>query len=151
MFDVASLIVYNLLIALIIGFVIGYIIAKETHFNFNFFDKNKNLDSETKRKLVINPVFKKNSNVDYKPHVLSSPKNREKDDLTKIKGIDFKMENDLNNLGVYHFEQIANWSNKNCDWIEEFLLLPGYTKNNQWVIQAKALYAQKFEVQETIA
>ena len=75
----------------------------------------------------------------------------EKDDLTKIKGIDFKIENDLNNLGVYHFEQIAKWSNKNCDWIEEFLMLPGYTKNNQWVIQAKALYAQKFEDQATIA
>ena len=57
--------------------------------------------------------------------------------------IDEEIENDLNNLGIYHFEQISKWSNKNCDWIEEFLLLPGIARNNQWVEQAKILASGK--------
>ena len=48
-------------------------------------------------------------------------------------------ESDLNNLGIYHFEQISKWSNKNCEWIEEFLLLPGIARGHNWVEQAKVL------------
>ena len=59
--------------------------------------------------------------------------------MIKIKGINSKIEIDLNNLGIYHFEQISRWSNKNAEWIEEFLLLPGIARNNQWVEQAKIL------------
>ena len=75
-----------------------------------------------------------------------------KDNLKKIKGINTKIENDLNLLGIYHFDQIASWSSKNCDWIESFLLEPGCAKHNQWVDQAKILksgketiYSQKVE------
>ena len=42
-------------------------------------------------------------------------------------------------MGIFHFNQIAAWSNNNCDWIEEFLSLPGYVKNNQWIEQAQVL------------
>ena len=63
--------------------------------------------------------------------------------MIKIKGINSKIEVDLNNLGIYHFEQISCWSNKNSEWIEEFLLLPGIARNNQWVEQAKILASGK--------
>ena len=65
------------------------------------------------------------------------------DNLKKIKGINSKIENDLNTLGIYHFEQISNWSTKNCDWIEEFLHFRGVAKSNQWVDQAKILTSGK--------
>ena len=71
--------------------------------------------------------------------ILTTPKPTGKDSLIKIKGINSKIEIDLNNLGIYHFEQISRWSNKNAEWIEEFLLLPGIARNNQWIDQAKIL------------
>ncbi len=146
MFEIASLIVVNLVIALIIGFIIGYIIAKPRFSKIDYIDsdnKEKDINPEVKTKSAINPIFKKNSQLDFKPLVLSSPKPRGKDNLKKIKGINSKIENDLNTLGIYHFEQISSWSTKNCDWIEGFLHFPGCAKNNQWIDQAKILHSGK--------
>jgi len=144
MFEIASLIVVNLIIAAIIGFVVGYIIAKSKYSKIDSIEgDNKDLRPETKAKSGINPIFKKNSKLDFKPLILSSPKLIGKDNLKKIKGINSKIENDLNTLGIYHFEQISNWSAKNSDWIEEFLHFPGVAKSNQWVDQAKILTSGK--------
>ena len=157
MYEVASLIVVNLLIAAIIGFIAGYLIGRPRNAKIDSIS-NPNVSSttenksEVKAKPGINPVFRKNAQIDYKPLVLSSPRPIGKDNLEKIKGIDSTIEKNLNNLGIYHFEQISKWSNKNCDWIEEFLHFPGCAKNNQWVEQAKILqsgketiYSQKIE------
>lgn len=157
MLEIAPLIVTNLVIALIIGFFIGYIVAKASNPNIKPIksDSSSETKDEVGTRTSINPIFKRNSPLDYKPLVLSSPKPTGKDNLKKIKGIDSKVENDLNNLGIYHFEQIAKWSNKNAEWIENFLLLPGYAKNLQWIDQAKILqlgketiYSQKVETGE---
>ena len=122
----------------------GYIIAKSKYSKIDSIEgDNKDLRPETKAKSGINPIFKKNSKLDFKPLILSSPKLIGKDNLKKIKGINSKIENDLNTLGIYHFEQISNWSAKNCDWIEEFLHFPGVAKSNQWVDQAKILTSGK--------
>lgn len=160
MFEIASLIVVNLVIAAIIGFVAGYIIAKAKCAKIESIEsdnKENELKPEPKAKSTINPVFRKNSHLDYKPLVLSSPRAIGKDNLKKIKGINVKIEIDLNNLGIYHFEQISKWSSKNADWIEEFLLFPGCAKNNQWIDQAKILqsgrdtiYSQKVENGEIV-
>jgi predicted flap endonuclease-1-like 5' DNA nuclease len=155
MFEVASLIIVNLVIAVIFGFVAGFIIAKSINPKIESIDTTNNLEMKTdiQTKSSINPIFKKNSHLDYKPLVLSSPRPVGKDNFKKLKGINTKIENDLNSLGIYHFDQIAKWSSKNCDWIEEFLLLPsGCARGNQWVVQAKILssgketiYSQKIE------
>lgn len=156
MFEVASLIVINLLIAAIIGLVIGYIIGKNSSGSYPISKDKSNSDkkeaAESKTKAGVNPIFKKSSNLDNKPLVISSPRPAGKDNLKKIKGINTKIENDLNSLGIYHFDQIASWSSKNCDWVESFLLEPGCAKQNQWVEQAKILksgketiYSQKVE------
>ena len=158
MIETASLIVINLLIAALIGAVIGYIIGKSSSTNFK---PSANEDNKIegiptpKSKASVNPVFNKNSNVDNKPLILSTPRPAGKDTLQKIKGIDATVEKDLNNLGIFHFSQIAAWSNKNCDWIEAFLHLPGSAKKHQWIEQAKILevgketvYSQKVENNE---
>lgn len=142
MLEVASLIIINLIVAAIIGFIIGYIVGKS---RTNTSVKNDD-NQVVKRKSTnssINPVFQKNSNLDNKPLVLSAHRPSGKDNLKKIKGIDEKIEEDLNNLGIYHFDQISKWSSKNCDWIEAFLLLPGCAKDNQWVEQARILETGK--------
>ena len=140
MLEIASLIVGNLVIALIIGVIIGYLIGKKSFPKIKSIgnDKFEDLKSE-KVKHALNPIFKKNSTLDFKPLILTSPKPTGKDELIKIKGINSKIESDLNNLGIYHFEQISKWSSKNCEWIEEFLLLPGVARGNHWVEQAKVL------------
>ncbi len=146
MFEVASLITINLLIAAILGFVAGFIIAKSVNPRIESIDTKNNLETkiDIQTKSSINPIFKKNSHLDYKPLVLSSPRLIGKDNFKKLKGINTKIENDLNTLGIYHFDQVAKWSSKNCDWIEEFLLLPsGCIKDNQWVVQAKILSSGK--------
>lgn len=141
MFEVASLIVTNLFIALIIGFILGYIVVK----SYNPAIKTvKNDDSfqikiDAKNIAAINPIFKRSSPLHFKPLVLSFPRPTGKDNLKKIKGINSKIEADLNNLGIYHFDQIAKWSNKNAEWVEAYLVIPGCAKNNQWIDQAKIL------------
>lgn len=149
MIEVASLIVVNLVIAALIGSIIGYLVGKNS---LVVKKKDNKSDIKASSKTAINPIFKKGSNLDYKPPVLSSSQSNNKDNLKKIKGINTEIEKELNTLGIYHFEQISNWSSKNCDWIESFLLKAGCAKENNWVEQAKILksgketiYSQKVE------
>lgn len=145
MLEIASLIVINLVIAWIIGFVLGYIVGRNSFPKIKSIESDDRVDDsrEDRVKSTLNPIFKKNSILDYKPLILTTPRPTGKDPLIKIKGINSKIEVDLNNLGIYHFEQISCWSNKNSEWIEEFLLLPGVARNNQWVEQAKILASGK--------
>lgn len=145
MLEIASLIVINLVIAWIIGFVLGYIVGRNSFPKIKSIESDNRVDDsrEDRVKSTLNPIFKKNSILDYKPLILTTPRPTGKDPLIKIKGINSKIEVDLNNLGIYHFEQISCWSNKNSEWIEEFLLLPGVARNNQWVEQAKILASGK--------
>ena len=144
MLEIASLIVINLVIAGIIGFVLGYIVGRNSFPKIKSIENDRVDDSrDDKVKGTLNPIFKKISILDYKPLILTTPRPTGKDPLIKIKGINSKIEVDLNNLGIYHFEQISCWSNKNSEWIEEFLLLPGIARNNQWVEQAKILASGK--------
>ena len=54
---------------------------------------------EDRVKSTLNPIFKKNSILDYKPLILTTPRPTGKDPLIKIKGINSKIEVDLN---LYH-------------------------------------------------
>jgi len=164
MAEVASLIVVNLLIATFIGFLIGYFVGKSSSNSSNYTpavdsengeNPVKQKQKQEKAKTSVNPIFRKNSSVDNKPLVLSAPRQSGKDNLAKIKGIDLQIQEDLNSLGIFHFDQISKWSNKNCDWVEEYLHLPNYAKQFQWVDQAKILesgketiYSQKIENKE---
>lgn len=145
MLEVTSMIIVNMLIASLIGGVIGFLIGKNINKIKYIDNKNSKKVSHKKNKSnnTINPIFKKDSKLDNKPMILSSPKSSGKDNLKKIKGIDTQIEMELNSLGIYHFEQIANWSNKNCDWIEAYLLQPGCSKKDHWVEQAKILKSGK--------
>jgi len=73
------------------------------------------------------------------PEILDAPKNNKKDPLTTIKGIGPKVEEQLNKAGIYHFEQIANWSEANIQWLEINTTFAHRAKKDLWVNQAKAL------------
>jgi len=74
-----------------------------------------------------------------KPVGLSEPRNGQKDDLKRIKGIGPKIEATLNELGIFHFDQIAEWSPASIDWVNGFLSFKGRVQRENWLEQSKAL------------
>ena len=73
------------------------------------------------------------------PVILDAPRDNQRDALTQIKGIGPKVEKQLNAAGIYHFDQIANWSESNIQWLEENTTFAHRAKKDLWVNQAKAL------------
>jgi NADH-quinone oxidoreductase subunit E len=61
------------------------------------------------------------------------------DDLKRIVGIGPKLEQELNSLGVYHFSQIAGWSEANITFVDSKLRFKGRIQRDNWVDQAQAL------------
>jgi len=71
-----------------------------------------------------------------RPSELPAPRGGKPDDLKKIKGIGAKTESALNDLGIYHFDQIAAWTSANIDWLEGRVAVRGRIRREQWVEQA---------------
>lgn len=61
------------------------------------------------------------------------------DELKRIKGIGTVIEATLNELGIFQFRQIAEWTDENIAWVEHFLAFPGRISRENWVQQAQAL------------
>jgi predicted flap endonuclease-1-like 5' DNA nuclease len=74
-----------------------------------------------------------------KPVLLTHARDGKKDNLTLIKGIGKVLEERLNNLGVYHFDQIALWSADQQSWMDKRMSFPGRVEREEWVKQAKEL------------
>lgn len=74
------------------------------------------------------------------PETLIKP-DGEADDLTQIKGIGPKRCGQLNELGIYHFKQIAAWSEAETRWVDDYLASPGRIARDGWVQQARLLSA----------
>lgn len=94
-------------------------------------------------KAVVPPKKKKkknNKNPDAgRPQGLMDPKGGIADDLKLISGIGPKLEELLNELGVYHFEQIAGWGRKQVKWVDDYLMFSGRIERDNWINQAAAL------------
>jgi NADH-quinone oxidoreductase subunit E len=74
-----------------------------------------------------------------KPPLLSSAREGGADDLKKIKGIGPKLEKLLNELGVYHYDQIAAWDAEAVAWVDDKLSFRGRIDRENWIAQAKTL------------
>ncbi|WP_232823091.1 NADH:ubiquinone oxidoreductase [Oceanibium sediminis] len=75
-----------------------------------------------------------------KPKLLSAARGGKPDDLKKIKGVGPKLEQVLNGLGVYHFDQIASWSDDEVAWVDENIEgFKGRVTRDGWVAQASEL------------
>lgn len=74
-----------------------------------------------------------------RPTLLRAPEG-EPDDLTRIKGVGPKLKEMLNGMGVWHFHQIAGWSEAELDWVDDNLEgFKGRARRDDWVGQAKDL------------
>nr|PID35107.1 MAG: NADH-quinone oxidoreductase subunit E [Rhodobacterales bacterium] len=74
-----------------------------------------------------------------KPTTLSAPREAGADDLKQLKGVGPKLEQTLNDLGFWHFDQIANWGPAEIAWVDENLRFKGRIERDGWVEQARIL------------
>ena len=83
-------------------------------------------------------IFDDGTGYEEKPRALSTPQGQP-DDLKRIKGIGPVIERKLNDLGIFHFHQIAAFNDENIRWIDNNVAFPGRVNREQWVSQAKLL------------
>ena len=75
-----------------------------------------------------------------RPEALSGARNGGADDLKMIKGVGPKLEIMLNELGFYHFDQIAGWSAAEVAWVNDNLAgFKSRVSRDNWVEQARKL------------
>ena len=71
--------------------------------------------------------------------LLTSASNGAADDLQRIKGVGPKLNDLLNNLGIYYFRQIGEFSATDIAWVDSKLQFKGRIVRDRWVDQAKRL------------
>ncbi|WP_281856233.1 NADH:quinone oxidoreductase [Litoreibacter halocynthiae] len=77
---------------------------------------------------------------DGKPELLKKARAGGADDLKQIKGVGPKLEGELHKMGVYHFDQVANWRKKEVEWADNNIEgIKGRASRDEWVKQAKLL------------
>ncbi|ATX64942.1 hypothetical protein [Roseinatronobacter bogoriensis] len=74
------------------------------------------------------------------PQALDAPVGQA-DDLKKITGVGPVLEGKLNDLGIYHFWQIAKWNEEEIAWVDGFLNFKGRIQRDEWIAQASKLAA----------
>ena len=62
--------------------------------------------------------------------------------LIKISGVGPKLEVVLNELGFWHFDQIAKWSAAEIAWVDSRLKFKGRIERDGWIAQAKAFASE---------
>ena len=77
--------------------------------------------------------------VPERPMAMNGPVEGHPDDLTLIGGIGPKIQILLNELGVWHYDQIAEWTPENVAWMDEHLNFGGRITREGWVEQAAVL------------
>ena len=104
----------------------------------------KEKGTKVKKAVTAKTAIKKDSATEENKGVapeglLSAPRTGGKDNLTRIKGVGVKIDEALNGIGIYHFDQIAAWTEENMAWADSQLAFPGRAKRDDWVGQAKLL------------
>jgi len=72
-----------------------------------------------------------------RPEGLEIPRDGRPDDLKKIAGITPALEIVLNDLGIYHYDQIAGWSEAEIAWINDYLSFTRQVERCHWQEQAR--------------
>lgn len=118
-----TLIFLCLLIAFILGLILGYIIRGWR--------------------------CKKESEELVKPSILLDEQPETKDDLQKINGIGPVFEEMLNKLGIYKYEQLAKLSKSDIKWVAYHIeAFPDRIYEDKWVEQAKQLVKEQEKAQQ---
>ena len=71
------------------------------------------------------------------PPTLDAPREGGADNLTLIDGVGNAIERKLFRLGVFHFDQMAAWSEAEAVWIGNEIGFPGRPQRENWVAEAR--------------
>jgi NADH-quinone oxidoreductase subunit E len=74
------------------------------------------------------------------PNLLTAPRGGKGDDLALIRGVAEKLAAKMNDMGIWHFDQIAVWTPENIAWFEA--QIPGFNgriAHDQWREQCAKL------------
>ncbi|MCG7629487.1 NADH-quinone oxidoreductase subunit E [Epibacterium sp. MM17-32] len=75
------------------------------------------------------------------PETLTAAREGGADDLKLLKGVGPKLEQTLNELGFFHFDQIAKWTEAEVAWVDARLKFKGRIERDGWIDQSKKLAA----------
>ncbi|MVO15854.1 NADH-quinone oxidoreductase subunit E [Parasedimentitalea huanghaiensis] len=75
------------------------------------------------------------------PEVLKAARGDKADNLKLLKGVGPKLEETLNKLGFFHFDQVAAWGEAEVAWVDARLKFKGRIERDGWIEQAKKLAA----------
>ena len=136
--------------AFIVGMLFGWWICGRCYCN-NKEEKTDTSSSNKKDSIAGSVETKSDAQSDddeievddsWQPKGLSS-KPKDPDDLKRVKGIGPVIEKTLHGLGIYHFQQIADFNSENIAWVDKHISFPGRIDREEWVAQAKKLAAEK--------
>jgi NADH-quinone oxidoreductase subunit E len=84
--------------------------------------------------------------VTTEPVRLTAARGGKADNLKEIEGIGPALEKLCNELGFYHFDQIASWSDADVAWVDQNMkTFKGRIVRDKWVAQAKLIVAEGLE------
>ncbi|TVQ04232.1 MAG: NADH:ubiquinone oxidoreductase [Roseinatronobacter sp.] len=89
---------------------------------------------------IAAPAQESDADAGVQPQALEAPVGTA-DDLKQISGVGPVLERKLNDLGIYHFWQIAGWSAAEVAWVDGFLNFKGRIARDEWLDQASKLAA----------
>ena len=73
---------------------------------------------------------------------MTAPRKSGADDLKRISGVGPKLEATLNEMGFWHFDQIAKWGASEIAWVDSRLKFKGRIERDDWMAQVAALAAE---------
>jgi NADH-quinone oxidoreductase subunit E len=98
--------------------------------------------TKTAAEATSTPAGSTGSGVDEadRPAMLAAARAEGADDLKAIRGIGPKLETMLNEMGVFHYDQIAGWTERELAWVDAHLEgFRGRATRDEWVRQATLL------------
>ena len=86
------------------------------------------------------------ASIGAKPVGLEAPRGGKADDLKEIEGIGPALEKLCHELGIFHFDQIAGWTDSDIAWMDQNLKgFRGRVSRDKWVAQAKLIVTEGLE------
>ncbi|MGH6762839.1 MAG: hypothetical protein ACRECW_14765 [Phyllobacterium sp.] len=102
--------------------------------------KAEAIPAESKKAASVKPVATKaSSEAGGKPSALKKARGGKPDNLTLINGIGNVIEKKLFALGIYHFDQIAQWTSGQSEWVSREIGFPGRAGRENWMKEAAIL------------
>lgn len=136
MFTIALKMIFCLLLAALLGFILGYLFAMMRKCD----NANEMLEINEEEAKIQNLISSDTEEEisSRQPAAFQNPLGQA-DDLKMISGIGPKIEEALHSLGIFHFSQIAEWTEENVNWINNYLVFKGRVQRENWVGQAESL------------